>query len=167
MRSGVRDPERVAGHMFRMGVMAMLLEAEDIADKNILNGSAVVLSLVHDMAECIVGDITPQDKVTAEEKHNLEMSAMLSLVKLLPTGRLSLEFYNAFERYEDQHPSDLMAQLTKDLDKFDMIMQAFEYEQKAQKGPFLQDFFDSTSGVFTTQKVKGWDAILREKRQAS
>ena len=46
---GVRDPERVAGHMFRMAVLALILE-DDCYDKRILNGSAVIISLVHDIA---------------------------------------------------------------------------------------------------------------------
>ena len=50
----------------------------------ILNGSAMIVSLVHDIAECIVGDITPQDKVTPEEKHKKEMDAMRKLVMNLP-----------------------------------------------------------------------------------
>ena len=61
----MRDPERVAGHMFRMGSMAMLLEGAtgtQDCDK-ILDGSAVIVSILHDVAECIVGDITPHDKV--------------------------------------------------------------------------------------------------------
>ena len=95
---GVRDPERVAGHMFRMSVLALILE-DDCYDKRILNGSAVIISLVHDIAECIVGDITPSDGVSEEDKHLREMNAMTALVKNLPTGRVSLEFFNAFERY--------------------------------------------------------------------
>jgi len=161
VRFGVRDPETVAGHMFRMAVMAMLLEEGE--DKKILNGSAVILSLVHDMAECIVGDITPEDNVSEEDKHNQEVEALLSLVKNLPTGRLSLEFFNAFERYEEQHPDDAMAHLTKDLDKFDMFMQAFEYEEKTKKGAFLQDFF-SNKYVFKTEQVGKWNVFLREQR---
>ena len=164
VRAGVRDPERVAGHMFRMAVLALLLE-EDSYDKRILNGSAVVISLVHDIAECIVGDITPSDGVSEEDKHLREINAMTTLVKNLPTGRVSLEFFNAFERYEEQHPGDKAAQLTKDLDKFDMIMQAMEYEEKSKKGNFLQDFFDSTKNVFRHEKVQLWDLRLRENRQ--
>ena len=49
--------------------------------------------------ECIVGDITPDDGVSKEDKHSQEMNAMTILVKNLPTGRVSLEFFNAFERY--------------------------------------------------------------------
>ena len=34
----------------------------------------------------------------------------------------------------------------KDLDKFDMIFQAYEYEQLENKPGSLQEFFDSTNG---------------------
>ena len=129
-----------------------------------MNGSAVIISLVHDLAECIVGDLTPSDNVAAEEKHNREMNAMMTLVKQLPTGRMALEFFNAFERYEEQHPGDNDAKLAKDLDKFDMVMQAYEYEDKTRKGKFLQDFFDSTQGIFKVPEVIAWDARLRQKR---
>ena len=30
------------------------------------------MALVHDMAECIVGDLTPHDNVSKEEKHSRE-----------------------------------------------------------------------------------------------
>lgn len=162
VRSGVRDPERVAGHMFRMAAMAMLLD--DPHDQKVLNGSAVILSLVHDIAECIVGDITPSDPVSAEDKHAQEMRAMSVLVENLPTSRIALEFSNAFERYEVQDRDDEQAKITKDLDKFDMIMQAFEYEEKVKKGPFLEDFFESTKGVIKHAEVAKWDAALRAKR---
>lgn len=32
----------------------------------------IKLALVHDMAECIVGDIAPSDNVSKEEKHRRE-----------------------------------------------------------------------------------------------
>ena len=55
------------------------------------------MSLLHDIAECIVGDITPEDKVTPEDKHKMEMNAMKDLVEKLP-GPLAKELYNGFER---------------------------------------------------------------------
>ena len=59
---------------------------------------------------------------------------------------------------------DPEARLTKDLDKFDMIFQAYEYEQKAKKGPFLEDFFRSTVNVLKHPIVKEWDIYLRQIR---
>ena len=134
-------------------------------DKKILNGNTIILSIVHDVAECLIGDITPHDGVAEDEKHMLETNAFLKLVKNLPTGRMALEFYNGFERYEEQHPGDQDARLTKDLDRFDMIVQAYEYEEKSKKGRFLDDFFQSTRGYFKTPIVQSWDVRLRELRE--
>ena len=41
------------------------------------------MTLIHDLAECIVGDITPHDNVTPEDKHEREDKAMESICKLL------------------------------------------------------------------------------------
>ena len=76
-----------------------------------------------------------------------------------------LLYSHLYNRYEEQHPGDKAAHLTKDLDKFDMIMQAMEYEEKSKKGDFLQDFFDSTKNVIRHEQVQNWDQKLRENRQ--
>lgn len=45
--------------MYRMGVIAMLCPPEENIDKD----KAVKIALVHDMAEALVGDITPVDNI--------------------------------------------------------------------------------------------------------
>lgn len=177
VRSGVRDPERVSGHMFRMGVMAMMLESEEEeADSRIFGGTSVVLSIVHDLAECIVGDLTPSDPITPEEKHRQEMEATRTLVRNLPCSTHTKEIFEAFRRYESQEESDAQARLTKSLDKFDMVLQAFEYEVKnlqsssssKKKADFLQQFFDSTANAVELSDhpvVKRWNAHLRAVRK--
>ena len=42
------------------------------------------MSVVHDIAECVVGDIIPADNVPEKVKHEAEMGAMKDLVKNLP-----------------------------------------------------------------------------------
>lgn len=42
------------------------------------------MCLVHDMAECIVGDLTPHCGVSPEDKHRQEEEAMETLIKLVP-----------------------------------------------------------------------------------
>lgn len=54
-----------------------------------------------------------------------------------------------FQEYENQETVE--AKAVKDLDKFDMILQAFEYEKEMMKPNFLQDFFDNTEGNLTIQ----------------
>ena len=122
---------------------------------------------MHDIAECIVGDITPQDGVSADEKHDREMQAIRTLVSRLPDF-VARDLYDAFRRYEDDDNDDCAARLTRDLDKFDMVLQAFEYEKAAKDRPphFLQSFFDSTEGIFRTEPVQKLVACLCEKRKS-
>jgi putative hydrolase of HD superfamily len=49
------------------------------------------LALVHDLAECIVGDITPCCGVAPEEKHQREDNAMKELAQL--AGTCGTELY--------------------------------------------------------------------------
>ena len=80
----VRDPERVSGHMFRMGLMSIMLENRSSSEDNkvcpdrssLLGSSSVIVSVIHDLAECIVGDLIPSDPVSPEEKHKMETEAI-------------------------------------------------------------------------------------------
>ena len=47
---------------------------------------------------------------------------------------------------EYEHQTSPEAIFVKDLDKFEMIFQAHEYEQLAKKPGSLQEFFDTTKG---------------------
>ena len=71
-------------------------------------------------------------------------------------------------RYELAHPDDNAALLTKDLDKFDMVVQAFEYEEKEKRFGDLEDFFRSTSSpeLFKNPIIKMWDTELRMIRKS-
>ena len=155
VRCGVRQPETVAAHMFRMGLMGLMLAPDT---------QTAVIALCHDMAECIIGDITPHDKVSAEEKAAREDGAFRDLVKDLP-GHAVQTIYGSFRRYENQEAGDQEARLVKDLDKFDMILQAWEYEKRDRRGKYLQQFFDSTASVFTTVPALKWQRELLAARE--
>lgn len=124
---GVPDSEQVTGHAYRMAMIALfVLDEIPGCDKN----KVVQLCLVHDFAECIVGDITPHDNIPVEVKHEKESQAIKSLASLL--SRPKEEFLNKlYEEYEAKETIE--SQVTKDLDLFDMIHQAFEYEKKYMK----------------------------------
>lgn len=79
-------------------------------------------------------------------------------------SQIGSEFEALWEEYEQQQTPESKA--VKDLDKFDMIMQAFEYE-KSQKGPGgLEEFFKSCEGVFANENVKEWVEALKIKRSS-
>lgn len=54
--------------------------------------------------------------------------------------------------YDYEEGSSLEGDLAKQLDKFEMILQADEYE-RAHQGKLLQSFFDSTRESFTHPEV--------------
>lgn len=52
-------------------------------------------ALVHDLAECIVGDLTPHCGVTPEEKHRREDEAMKKIAEL--TGMAGDRMYDLYK----------------------------------------------------------------------
>ncbi|CAJ0585969.1 unnamed protein product, partial [Mesorhabditis spiculigera] len=153
----IDEPETVACHMYRMAVLSMALEGQ-IPGLDV--NRCVRMSLVHDIAEAIVGDITPHCGVTEEDKHSLEHKAMQKIATYLPveTGE---DWVQLWREYEGRSTKE--AQVVFHLDKFDMIAQAFDYEQKYDVD--LSQFFSSTVGKFTMAPFTTWDRELRDRRQ--
>ena len=122
------------------------------------------MCLVHDMAESIVGDITPHCGVSVQEKHRQEEEAMDQLIKLVPEFAGD-NLKDLFMEYENQKTKE--ATLVKDLDRFDMICQAFEYEESRKEPLALQEFFDATEGLFKHHEIQCWVDELKRKRLQS
>ncbi|KAJ8275103.1 hypothetical protein COCON_G00097280 [Conger conger] len=152
----VKQPESVSDHMYRMSMMAFT-----ITDRNINRDRCMKLALVHDMAECIVGDIAPADNISKAEKHRREKEAMKHLTGLLQEG-MRKEIYDLWSEYEEQSSPE--AKLVKELDQLEMILQAHEYEQLEQTPGRLQEFFDSTQGRFHHPEVLQLLKSLNEER---
>lgn len=159
---GVQSPESVSDHMYRMAIMSFLLSGRK-NDANINRDRCIKLALVHDMAECIVGDITPFDGVSKEEKHKREKQAMEYLSSLLGE-EVGKEFSSLWQEYEAQQTEE--AKFVKDLDRFEMILQAHEYEESEGKSGtgWLQEFFDFTKDKFQHPLVKDWVEQLNNLR---
>ncbi|KAM9317347.1 5'-deoxynucleotidase HDDC2 [Gastrophryne carolinensis] len=155
----VEKPESVSDHMYRMAVMAMLTE-----DKKLNKDRCIRLALVHDMAECIVGDIAPADNISKEEKHKKEKDAMTHLSHLLPDD-LKKEVYELWEEYELQTSAE--AKFVKELDQCEMILQALEYEELEKKPGRLQDFYNSTAGKFKHPEVVQLVSAIYEQRNSN
>ncbi|XP_035227350.1 5'-deoxynucleotidase HDDC2-like isoform X2 [Stegodyphus dumicola] len=155
----IPECESIAGHMYRMSIMAFLLRDELAPALN--TDRCIKMALVHDMAECIVGDLTPFCGISKEEKHRKEMEAMQKLCSLVGE-EIGKEFMHLFEEYENQTTAE--AKAVKDLDKFDMILQAYEYEKESTESLSLQGFFDNTEGTFRNPAVIKWVEELKRLR---
>jgi putative hydrolase of HD superfamily len=84
-------------------------------------------------------------------------------IKTLVSQEVGAELYQLWREYEEGKTPE--AKIVKDLDKFDMIFQAYEYE-KAEKTPGrLEEFFTSTKGKFSHPEVLKWVGQLEELRK--
>ncbi len=166
VRAGVPEPESVAAHMHRLSLMAMAL-----ADPRLCKHRLVQICVVHDLAEAIVGDITPHDGVGPAEKSALELAAMRQIAQDLGCVGIEQELLQLWYEYEGIDPSSssfakkpltLESSVAHQLDKLEMIVQADEYEQRYSI--ILQDFFDSTANSFSHPEIVAWANELRSQR---
>ncbi|CAI9785331.1 unnamed protein product [Fraxinus pennsylvanica] len=155
---GIKGPESIADHMYRMALMALI--ADDLPGVN--RERCIKIALVHDIAEAIVGDITPSDGVPKEEKSRLEQAALNEMCKVLGGGMRAEEIQELWQEYENN--SSLEANLVKDFDKIEMILQALEYE--TEHGKVLDEFFLSTAGKIQTEIGKRWAAEVTSRRNS-
>ncbi|XP_038208336.1 5'-deoxynucleotidase HDDC2 [Zerene cesonia] len=155
----INDCETIAGHMYRMGLMTFLLTEENNPTK-LDRFKCLQIALIHDLAECIVGDLTPHCGVSPEEKHRREEEAMKQIAEL--TGIAGDRMYNLYMEYETQSSPE--AKFAKDLDRYDMILQAFEYEKRENSPKILEEFFTSTYGKFTHPFIQDLAKELYKQR---
>ena len=156
LNNSIKEAESIADHMHRMSIISMSI-SDDKIDKNKL----IKMAMVHDLAEAVVGDITPHDGVSMEEKFKMEYDGIkLFKSQLLVETAFANEIEALWKEYEEGTSPEAL--LCKDIDKFEMIMQAYEYEC-AGYGP-LQSFFDSTRGKFSHPEIKRMVSELYEKR---
>lgn len=151
-------PESVSDHMFRMSVMAMCCANDSalpadaassssaaVSSQLICPARAVRMALVHDLAESLVGDITPTQfsGVSKADKSKQESDAMHTIAAKLAAAHgsaaapsssaaftgVAAEVLALWQEYESG--ATPTAQFVKNLDKTEMYVQAFEYQQAA------------------------------------
>ena len=171
MRRNIVPCESVADHSWRVAILAFLLQSSSSSSNRTSPeydvGKVIQMALIHDVAECIVGDITPEDNVSQHDKHQLEYNAMLQITKLLRAATINENctpesrsvsssvdssqlqdnvIMKLFQEYEERQTIESI--IVKDLDLLDMILQANTYEQQypppSTEIDDLSDFFTST-----------------------
>ncbi|GAV88936.1 HD_3 domain-containing protein [Cephalotus follicularis] len=156
---GIKGPESIADHMYRMALMALI--TSDLPG-GVDRERCIKIAIVHDIAEAIVGDITPSDGVPKAEKSRLEQAALNEMCEVLGGGMRAEEIKELWTEYENN--ASLEANLVKDFDKVEMILQALEYEM--EHGKALDEFFLSTAGKFQTEIGKSWAAEIISRRKS-
>ena len=173
---GVPNHESVADHSWRVAALCFLLPRDQF---NI--AKCIEMAVVHDMAEAIVGDITPEDNIPKDKKQKMEMDAMHKIVATLKQGMhvavadgdsppppppeedSTQYLLDIFHEYEERDSKEAAA--VKDLDMLDMILQAGEYETNHNID--MSDFFDGTPvEKFATSEIReAAKEVHRRRRQ--
>ncbi|KAH9924821.1 HD domain-containing protein [Amylocystis lapponica] len=153
----VPGPESISDHMYRMAILAMCS-----ADRDLDVSKCVMMCLVHDLAEAQVGDIAPREGISKAEKRRLEAEAMHNFVhEMLHNSPAAQRIEVLWKEYEDGESNE--ARFVKDLDRFEMASQAFEYERNHSMQT-LQPFFDSSLPSIRHPEVKQWGDDLAAER---
>ncbi|OJJ52894.1 hypothetical protein ASPSYDRAFT_62552 [Aspergillus sydowii CBS 593.65] len=161
--------ESIADHMYRMSIMTMFCPPS--LSTRISIPRCIEMALVHDMAECLVGDITPLNTdITKTEKARREEATMLyitgPLLGSIPGGGGSSStgaagrMMGLFREYEDNET--LEARFVHDVDKLEMVLQTIEYERDL--GRDLDEFYH-VLGRITLPEMREWAEVLIQERK--
>ena len=126
------------------------------------------MALVHDMAEALVGDITPADPVTKSEKSRREAEAMSflsdgGLLKGYYGGEQGKGLREVWEEYEDG--KTLESVFVHDVDKMELLLQMVEYERRGEGKLDLGEFVWVTKKI-QLEEIKEWcREVLREREE--
>jgi putative hydrolase of HD superfamily len=151
--------------MYRMAIITMCAPAS-LASKIDLH-RCTIMALVHDMAESLVGDITPVDGVSKPEKSRREEETMdylcTQLLGNVDGGGAGKTIRGAWQEYEDSVTPESL--FVHDVDKVELVLQMIEYEKAHQQTKNLSEFAYVCSKV-VTKEVKAWcDELLAERDQ--
>ena len=111
------QPESVAEHTWRLGLMAMLLYGDT---PGIDLARLLRMCLIHDLGEAIGGDVPAPAQVLAKPKADQERADLLALVEPLPDDARR-EIIHLWDEYEAASSPE--ARIAKGLDKLETILQ--------------------------------------------
>ena len=113
-----------------------------LSDLEGLNSEKIIrIALLHDLAESVIGDITP-DHIEKNEKISKENLAMKQILKNLPS-EVSESYFEIWDEY--QNVSSEEAKLVHEIDKLEMVFQAKYYCDKGYPKEKLRSFFQTAN----------------------
>lgn len=141
-----KNPETVAEHVYMTAVMGMVIS--DLEGKN--TEKILKMILLHDLAESLVGDITP-DRLSRESKADLENNAMRKILDELPPS-LSEEYRRLWSEFQQNSSEE--SRLIHQVDKLEMALQARIYSKSDFKPEQVATFFKTAKDEITEKNIK-------------
>ena len=140
------DGESVADHTYAMTTLGMV-----ISDLQGLNTEKIMrMSLLHDLAESITGDIMPE-QMPKNEKVSKENDSISKILGKLP-DELAKTYFNFWE--ELQKNETIEAKFIHELDKLEMVIQAKQYQKSGIDEKKIRPFIESAINSITSNEMK-------------
>jgi len=162
-RFGIAHGESISDHMYRMSLITMFAPPALASKLDI--PKCTKMALIHDIAELLVGDITPVDGVPKAEKNRRESTTMDYLTKSLlgryHGGLAGEEMKATWQEYEDS--KTLESQFVHDVDKIELVLQMVEYERVHERKLDLGEFSWVASRVVLPECKEWAEELLKER----
>jgi putative hydrolases of HD superfamily len=133
VKAGISNQESVADHCFRMAIIGIFLSEEAA-----LNSAKVVrMCLIHDLAESVIGDLTPEEKVSEEAHRKDEDKICRGIFDTLPQKEKEMFLRDWSELLEGKTPE---AKLVWQIDKLEMGLTMKDYLRSGGHKTKLAEF---------------------------
>lgn len=116
--------ESVAEHVYGTCILAIAMESEFSFDIDL--NRVIKMLVIHEIGEVMIGDITPFDKVTPEEKNRIELQAVYNVLGDLSKKEELASLFIEFDAQEtkdarfaflcDKLEADFQSKVYQDLD---------------------------------------------------
>lgn len=139
---GIRQPESVAEHSFRVGIVGMALAAMEGADP----GRTAAMCLMHDVHETRIGDVPSVGRAYVTTA--IPQAVTAHQTSGMP-DKLAAVFQEITAEYEDGET--LESKVAHDADKIETLLQATEY---ATQGHGSEPWQDTSIQALRTESAK-------------
>ena len=137
----IKNPETVAAHSYGVCLLTLLFAPAHLDKEKCLK-----LALIHDIQEALVGDITPFDGVSEEEKAQREKAAVKEISQKFHFAELE----DLFAEYEENKTKE--ACFIKDMDRLDAVLEAKYYDNGNKTQEKIFNEFYSYANTHTNKE---------------
>ena len=141
--AGIDNPESIAEHSFRTAIIGYLLAVMEGADP----AKTATLCLFHDTQETRIGDVPSVGKAYVVTAPNAEVTADQVVGFPAEIGQAVRELVDEYEARETPE-----AQLAKDADKLECLIQAREY--RAQGHEDVPPWIETSAAALRSQSAR-------------
>ena len=118
------------------------------------------MTLLHDLAESKIGDITPEE-MTPENKIKIENKSFNEIINPLPES-IKSQYLEIWQEYQNNSSKESL--FVHQIDKLEMALQAKIYQKNGKTIEDIEPFLESAKGSITDKKLKElFTKIIEEK----